>query len=426
MKYIGARYMPKFMGAYDATQSYEALSVVDNGLGTSYVSNKPTPAGTPLTDTEYWAVYGASSGAILDLQSRMSTAESDINEINTEAGFNRKVVCIGDSYLGGSGPVYQETKSWGAKLRWLLNNGDDTILNGHGGSGFIGQPDAPTYIELLTEVVNNLTASERGEISDVVVQGGLNDKYGLNHGTYDKGDIMDAITAFVGYAHTNFPNATIRIGVAGWATDGLSDKANWAAILDCFEWAASSNAANKVQYMAGLERIMPKIYDSEYYDTTHPDENASTLIARGIFNCMLGGYGDAGNNYTNADVDITWETGITQIAKSISFDVYGDMVTLKFTALYFEFDTATHYTFTTPIQIADITGGQPIRASLGVKIPCYLWASDGNGGSTTMSGFIIIKNKHISIEIASPLAGCDLKQVWVRCADYNGSIFEVC
>ena len=71
MKYIGARYMPKFMGLHDLTTSYEALSVVDNGMGTTYVSNKPVPAGTPLTDGDYWAVYGASSGAILNLQNQI-------------------------------------------------------------------------------------------------------------------------------------------------------------------------------------------------------------------------------------------------------------------------------------------------------------------------------------------------------------------
>ena len=82
MKYIGARYMPKFMGTYDAATAYEALSVVDNGAGTTYVSNKPVPAGTALTDTEYWSVYGASSGAILDLQNRMGTAENDITGLD--------------------------------------------------------------------------------------------------------------------------------------------------------------------------------------------------------------------------------------------------------------------------------------------------------------------------------------------------------
>lgn len=70
-QYIGARYVPKFMGVYDATQAYENLCVIDNGLGTSYITRKPTPAGTPLTDTTYWAVYGASSGAIINLQNQI-------------------------------------------------------------------------------------------------------------------------------------------------------------------------------------------------------------------------------------------------------------------------------------------------------------------------------------------------------------------
>lgn len=71
MDYIGSRYIPKFMGDYDNTQMYEALCVVDNGSGTSYISQKIVPPGTPLTDTDYWAVYGASSGAIINLQNQI-------------------------------------------------------------------------------------------------------------------------------------------------------------------------------------------------------------------------------------------------------------------------------------------------------------------------------------------------------------------
>lgn len=70
-QYTGARYMPKFMGNYDPTQEYEALSVVDNGLGTSYICGKPTPAGTPLTNLIYWHVYGSTSGAIINLQNQI-------------------------------------------------------------------------------------------------------------------------------------------------------------------------------------------------------------------------------------------------------------------------------------------------------------------------------------------------------------------
>lgn len=84
MKYIGARYMPKFVGLYDATTAYEALSVVDNGSGTTYVANQPVPAGTPLTDTTYWATYGASSGAILNLQDQINTLGTKVSFIDPD------------------------------------------------------------------------------------------------------------------------------------------------------------------------------------------------------------------------------------------------------------------------------------------------------------------------------------------------------
>lgn len=71
LQYIGARYVPGFKGTYDNTQTYEALDVVDNGMGTSYIAKIPVPAGTPLNDTTYWALYGASSGAIVSLQQQI-------------------------------------------------------------------------------------------------------------------------------------------------------------------------------------------------------------------------------------------------------------------------------------------------------------------------------------------------------------------
>lgn len=70
-QYIGARYVPKFLGNYDPTQEYEALDVVDNGAGTSYIATKIVPPGTPLTNSDYWFLYGSSSGAIIHLQDQI-------------------------------------------------------------------------------------------------------------------------------------------------------------------------------------------------------------------------------------------------------------------------------------------------------------------------------------------------------------------
>lgn len=52
-KFIGARYAPEFAGEWSNTKQYAALSVVyaDNR---SYVSRKTVPAGTAISNTEFW------------------------------------------------------------------------------------------------------------------------------------------------------------------------------------------------------------------------------------------------------------------------------------------------------------------------------------------------------------------------------------
>lgn len=94
-QYIGGRYVPRFMGTYDPTQVYEALDVVDNGSGTSYISKIPTPAGTPLTDTTHWAIYGASSGAIINLQNQINALDDRVEAVE-DSGSN--IMFIMDSY----------------------------------------------------------------------------------------------------------------------------------------------------------------------------------------------------------------------------------------------------------------------------------------------------------------------------------------
>lgn len=52
-KYIGARYAPAFAGEWSNTKQYAALSVVYTS-NRSYVSRKTVPAGTPISNTEFW------------------------------------------------------------------------------------------------------------------------------------------------------------------------------------------------------------------------------------------------------------------------------------------------------------------------------------------------------------------------------------
>jgi hypothetical protein len=143
-EYVGARYVPKFMGEWSATTEYEPLCIVDDGLGTSYTSKKPVPAGTPLTDTEYWAVTGSTSGAIVSLQNRVSALEGDVSVLNnkdmqTFSGIKniRDFGAVGDgttddsaaiqAALAGGGCIYIPVGSFAMNNNVLLDS-NTTIL----------------------------------------------------------------------------------------------------------------------------------------------------------------------------------------------------------------------------------------------------------------------------------------------------------
>lgn len=151
-QYIGARYVPRFTGNYDVTQIYEALDVVDNGMGTSYISKKPTPAGTPLTDTEYWAVYGASSGAIIDLQNRMGIVE---NELPKKAE-KRHVLIIGNSYV---------TLGCADKVADYYDQYTKYTL---GGSGFVGYVREPRTYEYCIDQAIADPDLDKDSVTDIL------------------------------------------------------------------------------------------------------------------------------------------------------------------------------------------------------------------------------------------------------------------
>src|SRR5699024_687897 len=55
--YVGHRYVPKVIGEWDKTETYEGLSIVTN-KGTSYTSKKRVLKGIDILNEEYWVVTG--------------------------------------------------------------------------------------------------------------------------------------------------------------------------------------------------------------------------------------------------------------------------------------------------------------------------------------------------------------------------------
>lgn len=80
--YIGNRYVVKYMGNWDDTVQYESLSAVLYG-GNAYVSNKPVPAGTLPTVTDYWAFWGSGNAVIDALSTRVTAIETRTGNLET-------------------------------------------------------------------------------------------------------------------------------------------------------------------------------------------------------------------------------------------------------------------------------------------------------------------------------------------------------
>lgn len=80
--YVGARYIPRIMGEYNNETAYEALDIVTSG-GVGYISRQPIPAGTAVTNKEYWAMWGSGNAAIDSLTQRVAANENDISTLET-------------------------------------------------------------------------------------------------------------------------------------------------------------------------------------------------------------------------------------------------------------------------------------------------------------------------------------------------------
>lgn len=80
-KFIGARYAPEFAGAWSNSKQYAALSVVyaDNR---SYVSRKTVPAGTPITNTEFWIQSSDWNAQVAEYNLKVEGYNANVEQYN--------------------------------------------------------------------------------------------------------------------------------------------------------------------------------------------------------------------------------------------------------------------------------------------------------------------------------------------------------
>lgn len=211
--YIGARYVPIFADPveWDNLRTYEPLTIVTY-QGTSYTSKKAVPVGIALNNTEYWVVTGNYNAYINELQEEISDINDNLTTTtntansarNLYAGNSRKFVFVGDSYN-----MALHHGGWGAGVikRLGLTAGVDVWNSGVGGANF----SAGTLLSQLHTIAASMTADEKASITDVVVQGAVNDWAA----SYD--DVATGVTNCETYVRTTFPNAKYWIILASWS-----------------------------------------------------------------------------------------------------------------------------------------------------------------------------------------------------------------
>lgn len=287
-QYIGARYVPKFMGTYDATQIYEALCIVDNGSGTSYISKIPTPAGTPLTDNVHWAIYGSSSGAITSLQQQINDMQDgsipgslqyqiDENATKIQSLINdaRRVVIITDSYGTGRGGATPFTDYF-QNIMGLANT--DYFAYAEGSLGFNQTGDGGhTALTLLQSHSADIT--DHDSITDVVFVLGGND---WGHIT----GLDDAIHNCFDYVKTAYQNAKI------WLAYSYNQAAKTAVQIDQYheslEIYASRAMLDNALWVDNYYYIMHN-NDLFISDGVHPNSDGGSALGRNLANFMMKG-----------------------------------------------------------------------------------------------------------------------------------------
>src|SRR5699024_8136116 len=85
--YVGHRYVPKIMGEWEKTETYEGLSIVTN-KGTSYTSKKRVPKGIDILNEEYWVVTGNYNAQIEEYRKDVRELEKEVDNKADQTSLN--------------------------------------------------------------------------------------------------------------------------------------------------------------------------------------------------------------------------------------------------------------------------------------------------------------------------------------------------
>lgn len=128
--YIGNRYIPLYAGQWVQSQEYEGLTYVQND-GKTYLSKRPVPPGTELSDETYWVMTGEGNAAIEKIQGQLDQHSTSINRLEgsvsalqqADTNHDQQIAALqqNDSQQGGQ---LTELNQWKTELQQKIDDGE--------------------------------------------------------------------------------------------------------------------------------------------------------------------------------------------------------------------------------------------------------------------------------------------------------------
>lgn len=297
-EYKGARYVMRVAKAglvHNSANTYEALELVQNTAGDTYLSVQPVPAGIPLSNTAYWILTAMTNAQLQQVITELNSLDTRVTNIEDELQTTfPNYVFIGDSYGSGWTPD-GTTPSWVDKVVAALKLPEAQYQSQQeGGAGFTAGDDTRSYMVEIQKIVNRTTSEWRQGVGIVIIAGGHNDFY--------RGNIYDALTynvpSTIITAKAAFPNAKIYVAQIArdckLFTPGAANNLTYGQMQKCTNYYRRATESGAI-YINGSEWAL---HNYTYFssDGVHPNERGQEEIARAIL-CGLNGttyipYGD--------------------------------------------------------------------------------------------------------------------------------------
>lgn len=268
--YIGNRYVPILGGEWDKNKAYENLVIVTY-KGTSYTSTKNVPAGTDISNTDYWVVTGNYNAQVEEYRQETEALVEKVDLLTS-----RNIIVIGDSYgLGGdqAGNQYTPYTTYASKYSSVpITNSSES------GSGFANVGDnGNTFAGLIGNVANAMSKDLRDKVTDVLFIGGFNDR------THASTEILNGMLSCISIVKNSFVNAKYGCGMIGWSTYSP-------------DYPSLNNVVYRYQrefvprggyYITGIDRVMHN-YTFFADDGIHPNEAGQSFIGQALADFIVG------------------------------------------------------------------------------------------------------------------------------------------